>query len=266
MGCCNSKSDRDNPQNKSSTTSHSFAESFSSFGAKPTTETQSQNFGKLQTQSQNIQDTNGKDGRSRGWAGLASDSDSDEDEVVEKPVVFLDHYKLGAQLGEGSGGVVYDAIQISTNILRAVKMCDRKSDRLHELDHEIEILTKMNNRNIVRFMEVFIDDSFTYVIMDKFSGGDLVDAATRLHDSHEGRVRERWLINIMRQICSAMEYLHEERELVHRDVKSDNFLVDRPDISDTKCHCVLADFGQCVYLKKKTVFAEYSRDKVVLVP
>ena len=75
--------------------------------------------------------------------------------------------------------------------------------------------------------------------MEYLGGGELYD---RLLSQPDSRFTEVQAASIMRQLVSAVYYLHHEG-IVHRDLKLENFLFDKPDGSIVK----LIDFG-CVRL------------------
>merc|ERR1712176_1654504 len=55
--------------------------------------------------------------------------------------------------------------------------------------------------------------------------------------------------NICKQLIASVEFMHGLM-LVHRDVKGDNFLMDRPDVGDPDLHICLSDFGTVLKLEK----------------
>mmetsp|Transcript_47197 Transcript_47197/g.85218 ORF Transcript_47197/g.85218 Transcript_47197/m.85218 type:complete len:677 (-) Transcript_47197:119-2149(-) len=83
--------------------------------------------------------------------------------------------------------------------------------------------------------------------MDKFSGGDLVEGLHG-HLKDKGKINCMDIIHVSKQMGVAINHLHE-RSIVHRDVKGDNFLMDRSNIADPKCHIALGDFGTATNVK-----------------
>ena len=47
----------------------------------------------------------------------------------------------------------------------------------------------------------------------------------------------------MKQLVSALKYLHEKKEIVHKDIKPDNLLVELIDFEAKKIQVKLTDFG-----------------------
>merc|ERR1712232_1466066 len=76
---------------------------------------------------------------------------------------------------------------------------------------------------------------------DNYIGGDLVMGMRQQVDD-QGQINCHDLAHVVSQMCASIQYLHRSF-VVHRDVKPDNFLIDRKDITNKTCKVVLADFG-----------------------
>eukprot|EP00434_Breviolum_minutum_P036763 symbB.v1.2.032586.t1/scaffold3927.1/size48165/2 len=66
--------------------------------------------------------------------------------------------------------------------------------------------------------------------MDLFEGGDLVDGLN-LHRRAKGRLKNWQLRHLAKQMAAAVTHVHS-LQIIHRDVKGENFLSDRPNIGD----------------------------------
>jgi len=89
---------------------------------------------------------------------------------------LLDHYKLGGVLGEGSFGVVWSCDHIITGEEHAVKMVDKVETPFADIMREAELIRTLDHPNIVKCFGVFFDNCFVCIVMDKFVGGDVVQA------------------------------------------------------------------------------------------
>jgi len=91
--------------------------------------------------------------------------------------------------------------------------------KLHLLMRELEILKTLDHPNIIKLYEVYQDSSYFHLVMEYCSGGELFEriAEKQRYNEIEGAA-------IMKKICSAVKYLHENG-IVHRDLKPENFLL-----------------------------------------
>eukprot|EP00927_Polykrikos_kofoidii_P033303 TRINITY_DN2817_c0_g1_i3.p1 TRINITY_DN2817_c0_g1~~TRINITY_DN2817_c0_g1_i3.p1 ORF type:complete len:810 (-),score=160.25 TRINITY_DN2817_c0_g1_i3:5-2434(-) len=161
---------------------------------------------------------------------------------------LLDDYTLGEELGQGAFGVVYACSRRnSNNDFRAVKMVDKVETPVKEIKREAEILNTVNHRNVIRFHEVYYEKCFVCIVMDRYQGGDLI-AGMQHHWENQGRIPFLEVKHIKRQCAIALQVLHE-KGVVHRDVKGDNYLLDRINILDPECLVVLTDFGTAIRCK-----------------
>jgi polo-like kinase 1 len=96
---------------------------------------------------------------------------------------------------------------------------------------EVDIQLSLDHPNVVRALDFFEDDNFTYLILELCQRGSL---KTQLRA--RGRFSEQETIRYLRDIMNCLAYLHDNR-ILHRDLKLENFLVDNS-------FCVkIADFG-----------------------
>uniref|UniRef100_A0A7S2P3M1 Protein kinase domain-containing protein n=1 Tax=Zooxanthella nutricula TaxID=1333877 RepID=A0A7S2P3M1_9DINO len=77
--------------------------------------------------------------------------------------------------------------------------------------------------------------------MDLFRGGDLIEGLEHFWEA-EDKVDPERVGHLHRQMVAAVEFLHS-RSIAHRDVKGDNYMLDRLDIKDPECWLALGDFG-----------------------
>jgi hypothetical protein len=84
--------------------------------------------------------------------------------------------------------------------------------------------------------------------MDKYGGGDLVEGLQK-HLKERGQINCFHVVHVCRQMGASVEYLHQ-RGVIHRDVKGDNYLMDRRDMTDPACKVVLTDFGTACNVDK----------------
>jgi len=159
---------------------------------------------------------------------------------------LLEEFSVGEAIGEGAFGVVYACIHRKSNKEYAVKMVDKVETPEPVIRKEAELMKALCHKNVVRFYAVFFERCFVCIVMDKYAGGDLVDGM-QAHMKERGKLHAREIVHISFQMGAAIQFLHS-RNIVHRDIKGDNFLMDRSDIVDGDCHIALSDFGTAIVL------------------
>eukprot|EP00443_Scrippsiella_acuminata_P016180 CAMPEP_0115285604 /NCGR_PEP_ID=MMETSP0270-20121206/61516_1 /TAXON_ID=71861 /ORGANISM="Scrippsiella trochoidea, Strain CCMP3099" /LENGTH=450 /DNA_ID=CAMNT_0002702631 /DNA_START=47 /DNA_END=1399 /DNA_ORIENTATION=+ len=146
-------------------------------------------------------------------------------------------------LGSGAYGKVYKCTDSSGN-LRAVKqvfMVGQNGDT-SAIDREIEVHRQIGkHENIVQFVDAVDydnDPTQKMIVMELAAGGELNDLIV---DS--GKLSEAKTKHIFKQVLSALQHMHE-RQVLHRDLKTDNILLCTDSTHDPEHPAVkLIDFG-----------------------
>lgn len=130
-------------------------------------------------------------------------------------------YKFEKLIGGGNFGTVRLAHRLSDpNIKYAVKSILRRDIKkdVKLLEEELAILQQVDHPNIIKFHESYIDARYIHIVMELATGGELF---CRIVKSQ--RFSEKMAANIMHQMLSAIQHLHEN-QICHRDLKPENFL------------------------------------------
>lgn len=112
--------------------------------------------------------------------------------------------------------------------------------RAGALRQEVNVMEKLDHPNIIRLCGLYEDDLNNYLVMQLCEGGRVIDFI-----AHMQEYRESDAAIVMQQVFAAVEYMHK-KQIVHRDVKPDNMLLQswRPLKDNT---LKLIDFGlSCV--------------------
>ena len=147
----------------------------------------------------------------------------------------LSGYRLEALLGRGGMGVVYKAYDPRLKRYVALKLIAPESsedERFRErFLAESELAASMEHPNVVPIYDAFDADGRLAIAMRYVEGTDLKQLlqAERVLDPERA-------VTICAQVAAALDAAHQ-RELVHRDVKPSNVLLDESE------HVYLADFG-----------------------
>lgn len=161
-------------------------------------------------------------------------------------------YRIEKVLGQGSFGITYLATHTALNKKVAIKEFFMKelngrsedgsitgmSDGSLSLDYarkfqkETLNLARLEHPNIVRVTESFTDNGTYYYVMDYIKGKNLNDYVKTHH------VSQQEAVDIIRDVAKALMYMHEEKHMLHLDIKPGNIMRRTSD-----GHIFLIDFG-----------------------
>ena len=147
----------------------------------------------------------------------------------------LKYFQNLRKLGQGASGVVYSALDTRTNKSVALKVAPIAE--LVDLTNEIAMQAMSNHHNIVNYIETFATASEICIVMEFVGGGSLTDTV-----GVGLEMEERLIAYVCKQVLQALAFVHRSHR-IHRDIKSDNILVDSSS-GDVK----IADFGFAIGL------------------
>ena len=175
--------------------------------------------------------------------------------------MLVDNLILTKSLGKGSFGEVFLTKKVKGTELYATKRMDRadyeKPDNHKRLINEISILKALKHPNIIRLIEVKKTKSHIYIVTEFCNGGDLSGTLNTYMKIYQKPFSEEIVQHFMRQILSALNYLHRNH-IIHRDLKLENILLNFPTKEDKtnlnllKAQAKLIDFGFATKLKIQT--------------
>ena len=174
--------------------------------------------------------------------------------------MLVDDLTLIKPLGKGAFGEVFLTSKQGTTQKFATKQIDKKyaanPKAKKYLDNEIMILKDIDHENIVKLYDVKETSQYFYLVTEYCNGGGLSDCLDKYQEEHNAPFPEELVQYLMKQIVSALRYLHRKR-ILHRDIKLDNILVhyeseeDRVNKNLMKAKVKMIDFGFARYLKKE---------------
>jgi len=162
------------------------------------------------------------------------------------------NYRLGDQLGKGSYGSVFMALDQDNGRMFAVKNLGSQGDsngRLAEciksLKAEIDICKALRHSNIVSYLGHEIrEDGMPFLFLEYMPGGSI---SSSLADF--GPMRVDCAKRATRSILRGVTYLHtRDQPVMHRDIKGANVLF------DVNFNVKLADFGCSMLMDKDRCF------------
>lgn len=145
-------------------------------------------------------------------------------------------YTKKTKIGQGASGEVYIARNNTTKEICAIKQMNLNLQQKKELlINEILVLEESDHPNIVNYKASYLIGNELWVIMEYMEGGSL----TEMIDS--GEIPEPQIATVCQEVLKGLVHLHE-RNIIHRDIKSDNVLLGRTG------QVKLTDFGFCAKL------------------
>ncbi|MCA9592111.1 MAG: serine/threonine protein kinase [Myxococcales bacterium] len=134
----------------------------------------------------------------------------------------LGAYRLGAKLGEGGMGTVYEAYHALLSRRTALKLVRASEHDEQQLRREAELTSQLSHPNTVALYDYGqTSDGIFYYVME------LVDGVTlrELVDQH-GPLPAGRVLSLLTQVSASLAQAHS-RGLVHRDIKPTNVMVCR---------------------------------------
>ncbi|KAF4628157.1 hypothetical protein G7Y89_g9997 [Cudoniella acicularis] len=133
-------------------------------------------------------------------------------------------YRTGRCLGKGGFAICYEGRLAGTRQLYALKivkshMPQKKMEQ--KFQTELQIHSKMNHSNIVRFQRAFSYNQCTYIVLELCPNGSLMDMIKKRKFVTEPEVRF-WTV----QMAGAIKYMHA-KGIIHRDLKMGNIFLDK---------------------------------------
>lgn len=142
-----------------------------------------------------------------------------------------------------------DRLFVISKFILKEKLCSNfmiTTDDKKDIPMEIYLLMRVKHPNIVSVLDVYENEKFFQLIMEKHgSGMDLFEFIDR-----RPLMTEKLGCFIFRQIAKAVEYLHS-LNILHRDIKDENIIIDEHFIIK------LIDFGSATFMEKGKMFSTF---------
>ena len=138
----------------------------------------------------------------------------------------IGRYELLGELGKGAMGVVYKAQDPNIGRLVALKTMRldvhgmEAGEMLARFKHEARAAGVLNHSNIVTIYDAGEFENLFYIAMEYIEGTTLQKTL-----NEEGIVPIEQVLDLSRQICSALDYAHSHK-IIHRDIKPANIMIE----------------------------------------
>ena len=148
-------------------------------------------------------------------------------DIIEPKKII--RFQKGELIGEGSFGKVYQGFDGDSGQIIAIKEIDIKKinsknlDRIKSFEQEIDILSKLHNKNIIKYfgtcrtnetLNIFLEYCIgIYIFFTTFLGGSIA----KMLEIY-GKFKENLIRKYTKQILEGLEYLHAH-DVIHRGTK-----------------------------------------------
>ncbi|KAF4367536.1 hypothetical protein CsatB_024857 [Cannabis sativa] len=158
----------------------------------------------------------------------------------------MERYTILEELGDGTCGTVYKAIDSRTHEIVAVKKMKRKFYFWEEYWRlrEIKVLRRLSHPNIIKLNEVVRENDEVFLIFEYMNLNLYQMMRDRQRPFSEDEIR-----SFIAQVLHGLDHIHRNRYF-HRDLKPENLLVTNDLIK-------IADFGLAREVSSMPPYTEY---------
>ncbi|XP_031118787.1 cyclin-dependent kinase F-4-like [Ipomoea triloba] len=158
----------------------------------------------------------------------------------------MDRYKIIKEVGNGTFGSVWRALNNQTGEVVAIKRMKKKYSSWEECMNlrEVKSLRRMSHSNIVKLREVIRENDILFFVFEYMECNlyQLMKDRAKLFSESEVK---NWCF----QVFQGLAYMHQ-RGYFHRDLKPENLLVSKDVIK-------IADFGLAREINSEPPYTEY---------
>ncbi len=167
------------------------------------------------------------------------------DKILNKtklPKFDINDYTLYKQIGEGSYGVIYQTYNNKNRKKFAMKkIIAHDIEELESFEKELELVYICDHSNVMKIYGISINildnTTFALYVLMELALGDWNDEIKK-HLDQRKNYKEDELINILKQLVSALLFMQNKMKIAHRDIKPQNILIYKNKIYK------VADFGE----------------------
>lgn len=135
-----------------------------------------------------------------------------------------DKYRIESEIGKGGMGTVYFATHVGTERPVALKIIApqfmQRVEFVERFKREARAAGRLRHPNVVNVTDFGFAEtdggSVAYLVMEYLDGCTLGEIL-----EEEGKLPLSWTLDILEQVCSAVQEAHEQG-IIHRDLKPDN--------------------------------------------
>jgi serine/threonine-protein kinase len=144
-------------------------------------------------------------------------------------LILNDRYRIEAQIGEGAYGTVYRAVHVDLGVTRAIKVLRHDAPGVGTADFdayrrrfqlEFQVAARIDHPHVIKVHDFVEENGVLYAVLEYAPHGSLADVL-----KERGPLPPLEVVRLLLDAARGLDALHA-REIVHRDVKPSNILVD----------------------------------------
>jgi serine/threonine protein kinase len=173
---------------------------------------------------------------------MARPQDTDDDESLiadsEEGKTFEQLYKWGRLIEQGEFSVTREARHSTSKdffAVKSIKRTDLETENAVSVQDEISTLQSLKEcPQIITLHDVFEEPDFTYMVLERLTGGQLIDQIIEKQHYSEDLARK-----VAKNVLLGLEYCHNQR-IANRNLKTENLILsEKGNDVDVK----ISDFG-----------------------
>ncbi|KAI4841320.1 protein kinase [Plasmodium brasilianum] len=161
-------------------------------------------------------------------------------DIPASEIIDRKNIEIMELISEGSFGTVYKASWNNKIVALKKSNIQMSLEGMRSVVREINTYRSISHDYVVQYYGVCIDESFIGIILEYIRNGNVFDL---LYNSTSILSYENQL-KMATQLVDVIKYLHEEKKLIHRDLKTSNVLF------DDEFNIKICDFGKTRKLDK----------------
>lgn len=118
---------------------------------------------------------------------------------------YNDKYDIGDELGRGTQGITYHAVERATGDNYAAKIMYGRHELRPFMLNEIDIMNSLNHKNLIRLHDAYDLDRNVTLVMELAGGGELVRDNLLMRNYYT----ERDIAFYIRQVLWGLDHMHD---------------------------------------------------------